>query len=65
MGNCNPGKEETKEISMNIVDKKPKGITVVTFSGPDAVFIEQNSEHNLSFSDPKFFTVRNSRKIDS
>lgn len=67
MGNCNTGKEEEEpdEISMKTVNNKPKGITVVTFSGPDAVHIEQNPEHNLSFSDPNFFSVRNSRKIDN
>ena len=62
MGNCNTSKEEATELDMKPGPVKSNNITVFTFSGPDAVFIEKKSEYNLSFSDPVFFSVRNSKR---
>jgi len=61
MGNCNTNDEKPSERSMKAGPNKKNSITVVTFSGPDAVFIEKNPECNVSFSDPVFFSARNSK----
>lgn len=61
MGNCNANEEKVSERNMKSGPVKMNGITVVTFSGPDAVFIEKNPECNVSFSDPVFFSARNSK----
>jgi hypothetical protein len=64
MGNCNTKEEVVSERNMKAGPIKTNGITIATFSGPDAVFIEKNPERNVSFSDPVFFSARKSR-LDS